>query len=194
MKDVHFFSGRMGNEMFRHAFLYAQAREGNIPDVYVQDYKYFEKYEKEIKELFGEGIGYLPYVAIHLRVGGNPVNPDEPKYSENPFYVNISRTGYDIKALEHFPHDKFIVFSDDLAFAKTYFEGDRFTFDESGTDIEAFNKFASCHGHIIANSSWSWWGAFCCPHLNGKTLFPSEWFSDKIKRVTVPSNWVEIEV
>ena len=46
MIDIHTFSGRMGNEMFRHAYLYAQLREGNIPDFYLQDPKYFEKYKK----------------------------------------------------------------------------------------------------------------------------------------------------
>lgn len=194
MVNPDIFTGRLGNRLFQIAYLYAQVKEGKIPDWYVQDYHHFEKYEKEIKELFGEGIGYLPYVAIHLRVGTNPINPSEPKYSENPFYVNLSKTGYYIKALEHFPHDKFIVFSDDVAFAKTYFEGDRFTFDESENDIDSFNKFASCQGHIIANSSWSWWASFCCPHPNSKTLFPSLWFNDTIKRVKFPKEWVEIGV
>ena len=35
-------SGRLGNQMFQFAYLYAQEREGNIPDIYLQDEKYFE--------------------------------------------------------------------------------------------------------------------------------------------------------
>lgn len=193
MIDIHKLSGRMGNEMFRDAYIYAQMRDGIIPDVYVQDHRYFDKYKIELQQRYGEGIGILPYTAIHLRVGSNPIDPNEPKYSENPFYVNLSKTGYYIKALEHFPHGKFIVFSDDMEFAKTYFEGDRFAFDDSATDLEAFNKFASCDGHIIANSSWSWWGAYLSTNSR-KVLFPNLWFSDTIKRVTFPEEWTEIQV
>ena len=35
MKNIHAFSGRMGNEMFQYAYLYAQARDGIIPDWYI---------------------------------------------------------------------------------------------------------------------------------------------------------------
>ena len=48
MRNIHDFSGRLGNEMFRHAYLYAQVRDGIIPDVYLQSYEYFEKYTDEI--------------------------------------------------------------------------------------------------------------------------------------------------
>lgn len=192
MRDIHHFSGRMGNEMFRHAYIYAQMREGNIPDVYVQDPKYFEKYEQEIKQMFSEGIGLLPYTGIHLRVGSNPLDPNEPKYSENPFYVSLIKTGYYIDAVNLFPEGKFIVFSDDMDFAKTYFEGDRFAFDDSENDIEAFNKLASCQNIIMANSSWSWWASYLCPHVDKKIVYPKLWFADNIQRVGFPKNWISI--
>lgn len=192
MRDIHQFSGRMGNEMFRHAYLYSQVREGKIPDVYVQDYKYFEKYETEIKELFGEGIGYLPYVAIHLRVGSNPIKPEEPRYMDNPFYYRLVESGFYIDALKHFPDRKFIVFSDDIAFAKTYFEGDKFAFDEGGNDLDVLNRMASCDGHIIGNSSFGWWGAFLSPN-RGKVVCPTDehWFATGGK-IGCPLNWIRI--
>lgn len=185
----------MGNELFRDAYLYAQMREGNIPDVYVQDYRYFEKYADEIKKRYSEGIGLLPYTAIHLRVGGNPINPDEPRYMDNPFYTSLVNTGFYIKALEHFPHGKFIVFSDDLPFAKKYFEGDRFAFDDSQTDLEAFNKASSCQHHIISNSSFSYWWAWLSPHIDKKVICPSEtsWYADGKVRTYVPKEWTQIE-
>lgn len=194
MINPHKIFGRMGNQMFQGAYIYAQMKRGEIPDIFVQDPKYFEEYGDEIKKMYGEGIGMLPYTAIHLRVGSNPIDPSEPKYSENPFYVNLAKTGYYIKALEHFPGGKFIVFSDDIEFAKTYFEGDRFAFDDSKDDIEAFNKMASCQGIIIANSSFSWWAGYCCPHLDKKVLFPNVWFSDNIKRIGFPNDWIEVQV
>lgn len=190
--DVIF--GRMGNRMFQGAYLYAQMKRGEIPDLFVQDPKFFEECSEDIKKLYGEGVGLLPYTGIHLRVGANPINPNEPRYSENPFYYKLIETGYYIKALEHFPHGKFIIFSDDMEFAKTYFVGDRFAFDESENDIEAFNKLASCQNIIMANSSWSWWAGYLCPHVDAKILYPNVWFSDNVKRVGFPKEWTEIEV
>ena len=198
MIDIHRLSGRMGNEMFRDAYIYAQMREGNIPDVYVQDFNYFEKYKEEIKERYKEGIGYMPYVGVHLRVGGNPINPNEPAYMDNPFYTSLVRTGYYIKAMEHFPENegfKFLVFSDDMDYAKGYFTGGRFGFDDATDPIESFNRLASCHHIIGANSSYSWWAAYLNQHKDARIIFPKEdsWFADKQPRVKLPKEWVRID-
>lgn len=187
--------GRFGNKLFQGAYLHAQVRRGEIPDYFVQDYKYFDEYRDEIKQLYGDGIGLLPYTGIHLRVGKNPINPAEPSYMENPFYTSMIKTGYYIKALEHFPHGKFIVFSDDIALAKTYFTGDRFAFDDSSDDIQAFNKLASCQNQILTNSSYSWWAGYLNPHPEAKIVVPSEtsWFADGVVRCRVMPSWIQIE-
>lgn len=193
MIDPNLIGGRMANRMFQIAYLYAQAKEGKIPDIFVQDYRHFEKYEKEIKELFGKDIGYLPYVGVQLRVGSNPINPTEPRYMDNPYYYRLVESGFFIDAIAHFPNRKFIIFSDDLEFAKKYFEGDKFSFDESATDVEALNKLASCDGHIISNSSFGYWGAFLSPH-RGKVVAPSKehWYSDGVERTICPKDWIRL--
>lgn len=184
MIDPDKLTGRLGNRMFQIAYLYSQVKDGTIPDWYLQDPKYFQKYDKEIKELFSDGIGYLPYVAIHLRRGD---------YVDNPFYVDLAKTGYYIDATNLFPNRKFIVFTDDVEFAKTYFEGDKFTFDDSPTAIEALNKMASCDGIITANSSLSFWAAYLSPN-RGKIVAPNQekWFTDGQKRIDCPQHWVLI--
>jgi len=184
--------GRLGNRMFQGAYIYAQMKRGEIPDIFVQDPKYFEDFADEIKKLYGSDIGYLPYVAIHLRVGANPVNPEEPKYIDNPFYVPLAKTGYYAQAIELFPHQKFLVFSDDIPFARTYFEGDKFAFDDTDDPIECLNRMASCDSQIIANSSFSWWAAYLNPHPAKKVVAPNpeKWFSDGKQRVSYPQDWV----
>lgn len=195
MRDPRITFGRLGNTLFQYAYIYSQMKRGEIPDIFAQDYTLWEEYKDEIKGLFSEGIGMLPYTGIHLRVGANPLNPTEPAYMENPFYTSMIKTGYYIKALEHFPGGKFIVFSDNIELAKTYFTGDRFAFDDSADDIEAFNKLASCQNQILTNSSYSWWAGFLNPNTEGKIIVPTEksWFSDKKVRVTLPPEWIRIE-
>lgn len=194
MKNPDYFTGRLGNRLFQISYLYSQVKEGVIPDWYVQNPRYFEKYLQELRELFGDGIGHLPYTAIHLRVGANPINPDEPKYRDNPFYVDLPATGYYIEALKHFPDGKFLVFSDDMDFARVYFEGDRFAFDASESDLDSFNMMASCaNGIICANSSFSYWAALLGPE-GKKIIAPSKelWFSDGEERTICPQSWIRI--
>ena len=186
-------TGRLGNKMFQYAYLYARMRDGIIPDIYVQDYRYFEKYANEIKQLFGQGIGYLDQVGIHVRRGLNPYIPEEPKYNENPFHFNICGTDYYERAMEFFPSEKFLIFSDDPEYCKERFKGDNIQIMERGKDdIEDFNLLASCKHLIIANSSYSWWAAYLCPNETKKIIAPKQWFSDKETRTILPESWLKI--
>lgn len=189
--------GRLGNRMFQGAYLINQMREGHTSDIYVQDRKTYlsciEKYADEIKKLYGEGIGFLDYVSIHVRRGANPINPQEPKYSENPFYVDLMKTDYYDKAIALFPHDKFLVFSDDPEFCKEKWgDNKRFKIMDKGDEIEDFNLAGSCKHHIIANSSFSWWYAFVSPYLDKRVIYPDKWFTDGINRMGFPDTWMSL--
>jgi hypothetical protein len=72
------------------------------------------------------------------------------------------------------PH--FFVFSDDVAWAKinlsflknaTYIEG-------LENEIEDLYLLHSCYHHVIANSTFSWWGARLSPHA-GIVVAPTPW-------------------
>lgn len=183
MRHTRNIIGGLGNLLFKEAYLHAQMKKGNIPDVYLQDEAYFKDCADEIRARFSDDIGQLPYVSIHVRRGD---------YVGNPFYVDLAMTGYYIDAINHFPNDKFIVFSDDIDFAKFYFEGDKFTFDDSPDEIEAFNKMASCKHNIIANSSFSWWAAWLNPNPDKKVIAPKAWHTDEVERTKIPETWIKI--
>lgn len=194
MKNLDAIFGRLGNRLFQGAFLYAEARKRGV-DFYFQNPKYFEGFEDEIKNLFGEGIGYLDQIGIHVRRGKNPSNPDEPQYSDNPFYVNLADdTDYYEKAMALFPGEKFVIFSDDPEYCKKRFVGDNIQVMEKDDEIEDLNLLASCEGIIGANSSWSWWAAYLCPTPNAKIVFPStkNWHPDGTERTICPNNWIRI--
>lgn len=193
MIDPKIIFGRLGNSLFQYAYIYAQCRRGEIPDIYIQDPKYFDEFRDEIRQLFGEGIRPSDFVAIHLRRGGNPLNPNEPRYSENPFYVNLAQTDYYRRAVEHFPNERFLVFSDDVAFAREYFNGDQFIFDHSKDAVAVLNRMAGCKGIIMANSSLSFWAAYL-GSPNKRVIAPSikNWYSDGVERTKCPQNWERI--
>lgn len=182
-------TGRLGNIMFEIAFLYSHARENNLPLVdeslgyYYQDYLHFADYADEIKNLFRSDIPErTDMVAIHVRRGD---------YVNHPFYVDLSETPYYRDAMLQFPDADFIVFSDDLEWCKQQpvFKG--YEFSEGKTELEDLNLMTSCIGHIIANSSFSWWAAFMSPFTR-KVVAPLAWHPDGIERTKLPENWIKI--
>jgi hypothetical protein len=187
MIPIHLFSGRLGNQMFRHAYLYAQFRDGKIPDLYLQNYKYFDKYESEIKQLFGTGIGFLPEVGIHIRRGD---------YVGNSFYVDLCQTDYYERAIALFQDKKFLVISDDIEFAKDFiskrYDTSYFKFSENTDPVDDLNLLASCSSVIMANSSLSWWAAYLCPNPSKKIIYPKRWFTDNVDRVGCKPEWIAI--
>lgn len=192
MIPIDSFTGRMGNRMFQYAYLYALVRQGIIPDVYVQDYRYFEPYIQELKQIFGHGIGYVDKVALHVRRGD---------YVKSDFHFHLWETDYYERAVKLFPDDSFIIFCadrqgseqdrDDYEWCVSYFTnllGDRFEMVNGNNEVDDMNLQASCKHNIIANSSFSYWAALINPH-GGRVIAPKQWYADGQERTFCPQHW-----
>lgn len=175
-------SGRLGNQMFQLAYIYAKARAGDIPDIYVQDEKYFKRYEAEIKAMYSEDIGYVPQTAIHVRRGD---------YVNNPFYVDLFESGYYERAMAKFPNAEFLVFSDDIEWCKKQKIFKDCSFANGEDEVEDLNIMASCTNQIIANSSYSWWAAYLNPAPSKMVIAPKEWFTNG-KEISLPAEWIRL--
>ena len=193
MRPIRQELGGLGNSLFKEAYIWAQMRDGKIPDIYVQSSKYWEKYKDEIRQRFSSGIGHDDRVALHIRRG------DYLKVSQ--FHVNLWDTDYYKKAVALFPKEtKFLVFckdnqneaqdSDDQEWCSKNVPllGIDFDMYEHGKETDDLNAMASCRGMIGANSSFSWWAAFLNPH-GGTKIFPKQWFVDGIQRTELLSDW-----
>lgn len=161
-------SGRMGNQMFQTAYIINQVKKGLIPDIYIQSEEFFKESADYIKELYGDNIGFIDYVSIHVRRGD---------YVGNDFYVDLFSNGYYERAMALFPNEKFIVFSDDIEWCKQQeiFKG--CAFSEGNGEVEDLNMMASCKSNIIANSSYSWWAAYLNPNPAKTVIAPKEWYT-----------------
>lgn len=189
MKNLRTHFGGLGNRLFQLAYIYAQARKGEIPDIYLQDEKYFAPYGSEMRSILSEGLTPVDMVSVHIRRGD---------YLNNPFYVNLQETDYYDKALAHFPNEKFLVFcadrqegSDDEAdmeWCKQMFKGRDFQFFQGKDEIEDFNMMAGCKAHIGANSSFSFWAAYVS---GNKAVFPKAWFANEnMTKPSLPDSWI----
>jgi len=140
---------------------------------YFQSEKYFVDYKPEIKRLFDvdqPGDMLKNTISLHVRRG------DYLNAQDNHPCLSME---YYSEALKEFPEElKVLVFSDDITWCKSNFIGDRFEFVEGQKDHEDLLKMICCSDHIIANSSFSWWGAWLSGE-GGKVIAPKKWFGPK---------------
>lgn len=185
--------GGIGNRMFQGAYLYSQVKKGLIPDIYVQDFSYFEPYKEEIRQLYQQGIPpKKDLVAVHVRRGD---------YVNNSFYVDLTKTDYYDRALKEFPNEKFLLFcadrqgTNDLKDRQWVIDwleskGVPFEVFRGDTEVDDMNAMSSCKGIIGANSTFSLWSAFINPY-KGKIIMPKAYYSDGVERTKYPNEgWI----
>lgn len=118
-------------------------------------------------------------VSVHIRRGDylDPAN--------GGLYTGICTKEYYEKAfamiLEKHPNAVFYLFSNDPAWVKEEFQGENFVVVEGTTEETGYLDMylmTLCKHHIIANSSFSWWGAWLGPE-DGMILAPKTWLNGK---------------
>ena len=158
---------------------------------YFQSELYFKHCAEEIKNALTPKYKgkFEGYTGIHVR---------RTDYLTHIGCYNIlRRENYYNRAMEILSSDKYMIFSDDLEWCKSEFVGDQFHFSEERDPVKDLGNFISCSNHIIANSSFSWWGAWLSPYKDKKVIAPRNWFGPKLApthntKDLLPPNWIVI--
>ena len=93
-----------------------------------------------------------------------------------------------------------IVFSDDPSWCneQELFSDDRFLISENTDNRVDLCLMTLCSDFIIANSTYSWWGAWLSNNPNKKVIAPVEWFGktgytkDHNTDDLIPNEWTRI--
>ena len=167
---------------------------------YFQTEKYFKHIEDEICNdfTFKDGIldpckamiaGVDNPIALHVRRG------DYVKNSANHPPCSLE---YYQKGLEQFDSDRnVIVFSDDPEWCNENFTDDRFLISENTDNRVDLCLMSLCNDFIIANSTFSWWGAWLSANKDKKVIAPLQWFGtgytkDHNTSDLIPDGWTRI--
>ncbi len=92
----------------------------------------------------------------------------------------------------------FFVFSDDIDWCrnnlKVKYPINYVDHNQPDKAYEDLRLMSFCRHHIIANSSFSWWGAWLAPNKDKIVFAPEKWFArdDINTEGTIPDNWIKI--
>lgn len=130
-------------------------------------------------------------IAIHLRRGD---------YVNHNAHYNLPINYYILALEEHFPNWRrkynLMVFSDDPSYARLHFECvPNATIVFGNSDIEDLCLMSQCDHFIIANSSFSWWGAYLGEKEGTNVIRPVNHFTPQYGRTHnakdyYPARWV----
>ena len=178
-------------------------------DGYWQSERYFLEQEDVIRHCFSwknsiisaceelrRDIEAKTAVSIHVRRGDYVSS-----YETNAFHGTCSIEYYHeaaklVACQVRSPH--YFIFSDDICWAKdnlhlpfpTTFMSDR-SLHHASVDMLLMSY---CQHHIIANSSYSWWGAWLCSNPEKIVIAPKKWFNDSTIDTSdlIPQGWQRI--
>ena len=156
--------------------------------------------DKAVKQL--QEIKDANAVCVHIRRGDYLSNPDAVKIyyrCEQEYYKNAF-----LKLSAQVQNLKFFIFSDDIEWAKKHLKFIThavFVDDPGRTNYEDFELMRHCQHFITANSTFSWWAAWCSSHAGKIVITPTQWFlvdqdpntGFKLRvKDLIPESWIKI--
>jgi len=179
-------------------------------NVYLIGYWQSEKYFKDIEQIIRQDFTFrhtpdaenqrlariiadANSVSLHIRRGDYVSNPRfsrkfgtcSPEY----YRTAIAKVAGKVK------HPHILVFSDDIDWAhdnlKSQYPITFVAHNNADDDCEDLRLMSQCRHHIIANSSFSWWGAWLCANPGKVVIAPKKWFNEpgRDTRDLIPNTW-----
>jgi Glycosyl transferase family 11 len=164
-----------------------------INDIIRNDFTPNADITDKLKTLAGD-LKTVNSVAIHIR---------RADYTTNHFneYHGILGKDYYAAAIQLMKEKKqdcrFYIFSDDIKWVKQNYSSENAVFvsgEIAKTHIEDLYLMSRCHHNIIANSSFSWWGAWLNNNPDKIVISPKKWFNKGPKDTDdlYPDGWIRL--
>lgn len=192
-------------QIYRPIYLYLKDR---YFDGFWQSEKYWKKEKKEIINCFAfrdienrrlrqlESICESPNsVSVHIRRGDYL----DPK--RNGLFTNICTDKYYQTAIQYIkqrmPDACFVIFTNDIEWVKENWHLDNSHYaadylDEDLPDWIDMKLMSLCKNNIIANSTFSWWGAYLNQNPSKLVIAPNKWLNGVRTPDICPKEWIRL--
>jgi len=178
--------------MYLEGFWQSEKYFSSIRHIILNDLKII-KGLSEYTQLWELRIKESTSISVHIRRGDYIYN-----ISANEFHGICSLEYYYncIKIINaKFKNCSFFFFSDDIEWVKIKFSNlENAHFITSNSNKEDLYLMSLCKHNIIANSSFSWWGAWLNTNENKLVFAPKKWFNDDSIDTSdlIPNSWKRI--
>ena len=174
---------------------------------YWQDERYFQKFEKEIRQDFvfkipPEGINEKLYneisskpnsVCVHIRRGDYITDTTILKllgFCDETYYQNAVRI-----IAEKINNPEFYIFSDEPEWVKENFhipfKSTVVSHNSEADAIEDIRLMSACNHQIISNSSFGWWSGWLNNKKDKYVMAPQKWRKNG-PDMYIPKEWIRI--
>lgn len=193
IKDYHVFDPKFLN-IGKHAYVVGDWQSedyfSDIADILRSEFTLKKPFSPSTQE-YSRAIRNTSSVSLHVRRGDYISNP---KYKK--VYTVLDEQYY-ARALEyittHISKPEVFVFSDDLTWVKKHMHFDypvHYVGHHEISDPEELLLMSQCKHNIIANSSFSWWGAWLNPNPDTCVIAPRQWYTNQQStEQLIPSGW-----
>jgi hypothetical protein len=179
---------------------FTEIRDGMMFEGFFQSEKYFIQSRRSVLELFSTNLVNLEKYkdidlgrtcSIHVRRGDYLKFSDSHPVLQKDYYINA------VKLLDD-KIDNLMIFSDDTAWCRQNFNDEDFNkkifYSKEDRDYLEISLMSKCAHNIIANSSFSWWGAWLNQNLNKTVIAPRLWFGKSLQHTStadlIPAEWI----
>ena len=183
---------RISHESYFRGFWQSQMYFEDIQDIIRSDFKFPSLVGRKNNEIY-KLINETNSVSIHVRRG------DYLK-SNNNIFKNLTITNYYSNAIEfikeNIENPVFFVFSDDIDWCKNYFKNENAYFIDWNTGKYSYidmQLMSLCKNNIIANSTFSWWGAWLNSNIDKLVISPSDMGNAFDTDYFIPQEWIKIK-
>ena len=183
-----FFNADRRNDFSLYGFFQTEKYFKHIEDEIRQDFKFNSTIQGECEPIVDEIFDQGP-IALHIRRGDFLINSGN--------HHNLSLDYYEEALSKFAPDREVILFSDDIFWAcsQELFKPDRFLLSEGNSSYHDLYMMTQCSDFIIANSTFSWWGAWL--GNTGRVIAPYKWFGPNNSHLNTqdlyPEHWEIID-
>jgi Glycosyl transferase family 11 len=189
--------------------LFLKLKKSTIVNGYLQSEKYFKAIENVIRQelvlnrpvssktaSLKQEIDKTTAVSIHIR-RGDYVNNEATQKAHGTCSMEYYQKAVSIIAAK-VDNMQLFIFSDDIDWVKNNFHTTHpVTFvghNDADHAYEDMYLMSCCHHNIIANSSFSWWGAWLNNNTSKIVVAPSKWFNefDADTKDLLPPEWIKV--
>ena len=166
------------NNVYLNGYWQSEKYFNNIEDIIRKEIT-FKKEPNDLNKKHIDKIISANSVSVHIRRGDYMNNPSTKKK------LGLCSDEYYFKAInyiaENIENIHFFIFSDEPQIAKNLLEKIKhpktFIYNNNDNGSEDLRLMSYCKHNIIANSSFSWWGAWLNKNNNKIVTAPKHWFN-----------------